>query len=291
MSSRGFLYARLAAGIAAVSFGAVLVRLASEASPLAITAWRLGLTAIVLIPLAIARGGLGRISRRDLLWTVGSGVALALHFVLWITSLRHTSVASSVLFVTTHPIFVGLGAHYVLKERLGRGLVVGIALAVLGGGLIGFGDLQLGGAAIRGDLLALGGGLAVAVYFLIGRRVRRNVSLLDYVAITYGTAAGLVLAACVVTSCPLAGFSSGTYLYLALLALGPQMIGHTTFNWALKHLQASKVSVMILAEPIGSSLLALLFFREVPTWPNAAGAVIILLGIYLSLRTKEASDE
>jgi drug/metabolite transporter (DMT)-like permease len=290
MPRRGFLYARLGVGIAAVSFGAILVRLAGEATPLAITAWRLGLTAIVLVPLALARNGLTRIPRRDFLWAVGSGVALAVHFVLWIASLRHTSVASSVLFVTTHPIFVGLGAHYVLRERVGRGLAIGIALAVLGGGLIGFGDLRLGGEALRGDLLALAGGLAVAVYFLIGRRVRRTVSLLDYVAITYGTAAVLVLVACVATSCPLTGFSSDTYLYLALLALGPQMIGHTTFNWALKHLPASKVSVMILAEPIGSSFLALLFFREVPTWLNAAGAVIILLGIYLSLRTKEASD-
>lgn len=290
MTKPGMLYARFAVGIVAVSFGAILVRFAGDASPLAIAAWRLALTAVVLVPLALARGTIWRIPRRELLWSIGSGIALALHFVLWITSLRYTSVASSVLFVTTHPIFVGLGAHFVLKERVGRGLAIGIGLAVLGGGLIGFGDLQVGGDALRGDLLALAGGFAVAVYFLIGRRVRKTIPLIDYITVTYGTAAVVVLLACLAAACPLGGYSAQTYLFLVLLALGPQLVGHTTFNWALKHLPASKVSVMILGEPIGSALLALLFFSESPTWLNGIGAVIILAGIYLSLRTEEATD-
>lgn len=291
MSETRLLYVRVAVGILAVSFGAILVRLAGAAGPLAISAWRLALTAVVLIPLAAAKGSVFRLPRRDVLLSVLSGVALAFHFVLWITSLRYTSVASSVLFVTTHPIFVGLGAHFVLRERVGRGLAAGIGLAILGGVLIGFGDVRLGGEALRGDLLALAGGFAVAVYFLIGRRVRRTVALLDYIAITYGTAAVLVLGAALVAGVPLAGFPSLTFLYLALLALGPQLIGHSTFNWALKHLPASKVSVMILAEPIGSTLLAIVFFAEAPTWPSTIGAVIILAGIYLSVRTKEDLDE
>jgi len=291
MSARRWLYLRIVIGIAAVSFGAILVRLADEASPLAISAWRLALTAIVLFPVAAVRGTLWRLPRRDVLLSIASGVALAFHFVLWITSLRYTSVASSVLFVTTHPIFVGIGAHFALRERVGRRLAVGIALAIVGGGLIGLADLRFGADALRGDLLALAGGLAVAVYFLIGRRVRRTASLLDYITITYGTAAVLVVGAALVAGAPLHGFSPRTFLFLGLLALGPQLIGHTTFNWALKHLPAPKVSVMILAEPVGSSLLALLFFREVPTWPSALGAVIILAGIYMSLRTKEEPDD
>jgi len=290
MTKRSMLYARFAIGIVAVSFGAILVRLTGDTPPLAIAAWRLALTAIVLAPLALARGTIRGIPRRDLLWSMGSGVALALHFALWIASLRYTSVASSVLFVTTHPIFVGLGAHFVLKERVSRGLTIGIALAVLGGGLIGFADLRISGGALHGDLLALAGGLAVAVYFLIGRRVRRTISLIDYITVTYGTAAVLVLLACLVSACPLGGYSAKTYLFLVLLALGPQLVGHTTFNWALKHMPASRVSVLILGEPIGSALLALLFFGESPTWLNGVGAVIILAGIYLTLRTEEATD-
>ena len=155
MSRRGILYARFAIGVVAASFGAILVRYAGEATPLTIAAWRLGLTAIVLLPVALAHRTLRSVTRRELIWSIASGVALALHFVLWITSLRYTSVASSVLFATTHPIFVGLGAHFVLRERAGRGLILGIGLAVFGGVLIGFGDLGIGGDALRGDLLAL----------------------------------------------------------------------------------------------------------------------------------------
>jgi len=291
MPTPRLLSLRIAVGIAAISFGGILIRLAGDASPIAIAAWRLALTAAVLLPIAAAKGTLRTLPRRDVLLSIGSGIALALHFVLWITSFRYTSVSSSVLFVSTHPIFVGLGAHFVLRERVSRSLVFGIALAVLGGGLIGLGDLRLGGGAVHGDLLALAGGLAVAVYFLIGRHVRRTVSLLDYVAITYGTAAILVLAAAVVTGAPLLGFTPRTYLFLGLLALGPQLIGHSTFNWALKHLPASTVSILILGEPIGATLLAIPFFREVPTWPSAVGAVIILAGIYLSRRIKEDIDE
>ena len=291
MSQRALFYARFAVGIVAVSFGAILVRLAGEAPALAIAGWRLAFTAAVLAPLAPFRRSLWRIPRREALLSVASGAALAVHFILWITSLQYTTVASSVLFVTTHPIFVGLGARFLFKERWSRGLVLGMALALLGGGLIGFGDLGVGGDALRGDLLALGGGFAVAVYFLIGRHVRKTVSVIDYITITYGTAAVIVLLTCLIARCPLTGYTTSTYLFLALLALGPQLVGHSTFNWALKHLPASQVSAMILAEPIGSTLLALLFFGETPTWLNGIGAVIILLGIYWTQRIKEASDD
>lgn len=287
---RPYLHVRLALGIAAVSFGGILIRLAGEASPLAIAAWRLGIAALVLVPLALLRREQTKLDARTLLLSIGSGIALALHFVLWISSLRYTTVASSVLFVSTHPIFVGIGSHLVLKERVNRTLAAAIVLSALGGLIVGFGDVRLGGVALRGNLLALGGGMAVSVYFLIGRRVRRTVALLDYVAVSYGTAAILVFTGCLAARCPLGGFSSATYLYLSLLALGPQLLGHSTFNWALKHLPASKVSVLILGEPIGASILALLFFGEIPSWLNGVGAAAILIGIYLSLRSEEESN-
>jgi len=289
--SRPLVYALVAVGVLAASFGAILVRLAGDTPPLAVAAWRLTLTSLVMIPVASARGTFWAMGRREVLLSVMSGVALAAHFVLWIASLRDTTVASSVLFVTTHPIFVALGARFVLGERSGRGLFIGIAVACLGGALIGSGDVQLGGDALRGDLLALAGGFAVSVYFLIGRVVRRSVEVVDYVAVTYGVAALLVCVAALLTKTPLIGFAAPTYLFLVLLAIGPQLIGHTTFNWALKHLPASRVTVIILGEPIGSSLLALAFFSEMPTWLSALGAVIILCGIALSLRSKEEPDD
>jgi drug/metabolite transporter (DMT)-like permease len=226
---------------------------------------------------------------KTILWCVASGIALALHFILWISSLSYTSVASSVLFVTTHPLFVGLGSFLFLKERPTRSLLIGASVAILGGVLIGLGDLRLAGDAVRGDLLAVGGGLMVAIYFMIGRHVRQTVAATEYVAVTYGTAAIFALALCGITRTPLFRFSLPTVGYLVLLGLVPQLLGHSTFNWALKHLPASHVSILILGEPIGSGFLALLFFREIPPGLNLVGAALILGGIYLSVRNKERS--
>jgi len=280
------LYPRMVLGIIAVSFGAIFVRFASEASPLAISAWRLSVAAILLIPIAWIRKERS-LTPKMTLWCLVSGGALALHFILWISSLSYTSVASSVLFVTTHPLFVGIGSFLLLKERPSSSLLVGGLIALFGGALIGFGDLQLAGTAVHGDLLAVGGGLMAAIYFMIGRHVRQTVSATEYAALTYGTAAVLILVICGVTRTPLIGFSGSTIGFLVLLGLIPQLLGHSTFNWALKHMPASHVSIMILGEPIGSGFLALIFFREIPYGLNLIGAALILVGIYFSLRTKE----
>ena len=289
MDSNRWLIPRMILGIVAVSFGAILVRFASEAGPLAISAWRLSIAALLLLPVAAMRRP-HTLTARGIAWCVGSGAALAIHFVLWISSLSYTSVASSVLFVTTHPLFVGLGSFLLWKEQPTRALAIGTTIALVGGGLIAYGDLHLAGDALRGDLLALGGGLMAAVYFLIGRHVRRTVSATEYVAVTYGAAALFVLVACAVTRTQLVGFSSRTIGFLILLGLVPQLLGHSTFNWALRHWAASRVSVFILGEPVGSTLLALLFFGETPSSLNLGGAALILVGIYLSLRNKERFD-
>ena len=288
MEGGKYLYPRMALGIVAVSFGAIFVRFASDASPLAISAWRLSIAAIILIPIAWMRKTRS-LTPKMTLWCLASGAALALHFILWISSLSYTSVASSVLFVSTHPLFVGLGSYLLLREHPTCSLLIGASVALLGGALIGFGDLQLAGTAVRGDLLAVGGGLMAAIYFMIGRHVRQTVTATEYAAVTYGTAAILVLAICGFTRTPVFGFSGATFGYLLLLGLIPQLLGHSTFNWVLKHLPASHVSLLILGEPIGSGILALLFFREIPNGLNLVGATLILGGIYLSLRNKERS--
>jgi len=289
MRTDGTVYPRIALGIVAVSFGAIFARLAGEASPFAVAAWRLTLAALVLAPVGLLRKE-RTMSRRSLIWSLVSGAALALHFVLWIASLEHTTVASSVLFMSTHPLFVGLGSAVFLRERPSRILSAAIVLAAVGGALIGFGDIRFGGSAVHGDLLALGGGVMAAIYFLIGRLVRRTVSLSEYVATSYGTAAVLALLLCLFTRTPVVGFAPSTYLYLVLLAAIPQLIGHSTINWALKRLSASRVSVFVLGEPVASILLAVPFFREFPGGLNLLGAAIILVGIYLSLRSEEDQD-
>jgi drug/metabolite transporter (DMT)-like permease len=289
MTKRSLLYPRIVLGVIAASFGAILVRLAGDTPPLAIAAWRLTLAGLVFAPIAILRRQ-RTLSHSTLVWSIVSGAALALHFVFWISSLQYTTVASSVLFVTTHPIFVAVGSFLFLKEKPSVLIVIGIPIAIAGGALIGFGDIAIGGAAVRGDLLALGGGLMAAIYFLIGRHVRQTVSVAEYIAVTYRTGAIVVLALCAVTRTPLVGFAPSTYGFLVLLALIPQLIGHSTFNWALKVLPAAKVSVLILGEPIGSALLALAFFGESVPGLNLVGAAIILVGIYLCLRSKEGPD-
>ncbi len=290
MRAHGWLIPRIALGVVAVSFGAIFIRLAGEASPFAIAAWRLTLAALALAPFALFRRE-RTMTRRTLLWSIASGVALGVHFVLWIASLEHTTVASSVLFMSTHPVFVGLGSAVFLRERPSRILAAAIVIAAIGGALVGFGDFRFGGTAIRGDLLALGGGLMAAAYFLIGRRVRRTVSLPEYAATTYGTAAILVLALCLATRTRLVGFAPTTTLYLVLLAVIPQLIGHSTINWALKRLSASRVSVFVLGEPVVSTMLAVPFFGEVPGGLNLLGAAIILAGIYLSLCSEEEPND
>ncbi|MDD5219417.1 MAG: DMT family transporter [Candidatus Bipolaricaulis sp.] len=291
MPGRSDLYTRIAIGLLAVSSGSILVRLAPDAAPLAAAAWRLVLASLVLLPIAWVRGGLATLRRRDVALAAASGIALALHFTLWFTSLRHTSVASSVLLVSTHPLFVALGSVLFLRERIGRALAAGIVVALLGGLVIGFADLRLGTQTVVGDLLAVGGGICFAVYVLIGRSLQRAVAFVDYVAVSYGVAGIIVLCAAIAVRQPLVGFQPASYAYLILLALGPQLVGHSTLNWALRHLSASNVSALALGEPVGAAILAYAVFGEVPSWQGALGAVTILFGIFISQRSKEATRE
>ena len=287
MTSRRTLYPLIALGIVAISFGAILIRLLPDIPVLSIAAWRLGVAVILLAPLGGARLRRTPPRRADLLTGLGSGVFLAFHFILWISSLEYTSVASSVVLVDTSPIFVGLGAWVFLRERPRGWLIAGIVLSVIGGGVIGWGDMRATGEALVGDLLALGGAAMAAGYLILGRRVRPRVDIIPYLTITYGTAAAVLLVGTGITHAPLIGFSGREYLYLVLLAVGPQLLGHGTINWALRHLSAGTVAVLTLGEPIGATALAYLILGEGLTWLKGIGAAAILTGIYLSLRGEE----
>jgi len=291
MKNRPLLYTLIGVAIVAVSFGAILIRLAENVPVLSIAAWRRGVSFLLLIPFSWRQNPLKTMSRRDLLLSVASGVFLSLHFILWISSLRYTSVASSVVLVSTNPIFVALGVRFVFKESLSRTLVVATLLSVAGAALIGWGDFRISGTAFYGDLLALGGAVMASGYFLIGRRVRQRVPLSTYILTTYGTAAILLLGVALATHQQLIGFPKLTYLYLVLLAVGPQLIGHSTFNWALKYLSASTVAILILGEPVASTLLAYLILGEGVTLLKVIGAAVILSGIYLSLHEEAGDDD
>ena len=272
-------------GILAVSTASTFIRLAqTEANSLAIAAWRLTLASLVLAPIALTRchAELRALTRREWLLAGCAGLMLTGHFASWITSLALTSVAASVALVSTSPLFVGVIAHFILKERLTRPMLLGLLVAMLGSVIIGLSDAGLGTHQLSGDLLALVGALTAAGYFLIGRKLRARLSLLAYVFPVYATAAVGLLIAALFSGAPLTGYSPAVWLWLALMALGPQVIGHSALNWALGRLSVTYVTLAVLAEPIGSAALAWWILKESPTPATLTGGALVLVGIVLA---------
>ncbi len=284
----------LAVGVLGISTASTWVRLAQRDLPsLGVAAWRLTLAALILAPPALwprrtAHGWLWPrpewrgLSHRVWGWLVASGVFLALHFYLWITSLALTSVAASVVLVTTNPLFVAVIAHFVLGERLTARMVKGMVMAFAGAVIIGLGDMGEGMHRPLGDVLALAGAVAVAAYMLIGRRLRARLSLLGYIFPVYATAAVVLMGVAVIAGVPLLAHPPRTWLWLLLLALIPQLMGHSSFNWALRHLPATYVALSVLAEPVGATLLAWAVLGESPTMMAVMGGMLTLGGLALA---------
>ena len=273
-------YLVLAFGVVSVAFAAVFIKLA-EAPPLVIAAYRLCLASLVLAPVAWwrARDELRKLGRRQLLMAVASGAFLALHFGLWIASLDYTTVASSVVLVTASPIFVAVASYLLWGEKLTTRITGGIAVSIVGAAVIGFSNWQAGAGSLLGSVLALGGATAVAGYLLIGRRLRQNMGLLSYIFLTYLSAGLVLLTAALVSGQRLTGYPGTTYLMFVLLALVPQLLGHSSLNWALRFVPATMVTIAVLGEPVGATVLAFFILKEVPSWMEIAGGVVILAGI------------
>lgn len=287
-------------GVLAVSTASIFIRyaLAAGAPALVIAAWRLALASLVLLPIVLTRhrAELRALTPRQIGLALASGLFLALHFGAWITSLAYTTVANASVLVSTSPLFVALIAAVFLRERLTRTLTGGLALALVGGVLVSLSDVCPGwvcppihefinGAGFLGDMLALAGAAAVAVYFTLGKALRASLSLLTYIFLTYSTAALALVGITWLAHLPLTGYAASAYLWFVLLALLPQLIGHSAFNWALKYLPATYVSITILGEPIGSTLLAVWLLGELPSPLKVLGGVGILLGILIASRS------
>ncbi len=277
-------YAVLFVGVLIASTSSIMITgaIGLGISPLTIAAGRISMASLILTPLAWAKAGpeLRRVSRRDLGLAMIAGLCLAAHFASWISSLAYTSVASSTALVTTNPVFVALATWLIFRERLTFGAWAGVLLTVLGSALIGLSDRSGAGAApLLGDGLALLGAVTVSGYFLLGRLLRARLSLLPYIWLVYSTAAVVLLAAIALTGQTLLGLPPVGYLLILGLAVGPQLLGHTSFNWAIKYLSPTLVTVAILGEPIGSAAMALLMFHQ-PLMPmQLAGGGVLLFGI------------
>ena len=281
----------LGIGLCAISFGAILVRLAQAGgvASLPIAAWRLGLAALLITPMVLWRNfpQLAALERRQIGLALAAGLSLALHFAAWVTSLEYTSVASSTALVTTNPLWIGIASFALFGERPGRALLVGIALSLSGSALIFLSDRQHaadGANSLLGNGLALLGSWCFAAYLMIGRRLRAGLTLPVYIWLAYGVAALFLFAAAGASSAALTGFGLRSWLALIGLAVVPQLIGHTSYNWSLKHVSATFIAVVTLGEPIGSALLALIFFGETLAPLQALGFVLLLAGIYMSAR-------
>jgi len=291
------LYAVLAGGVLIVSTASILIRWAqAEGVPsLAIAAWRLTLASMVLLPLMWIKAGaeVRALPRGRLLLAAASGVFLALHFASWIASLQYTSVASSVALVTTNPIWIALFSVLVLRERMPAMRVAAVALALAGSGVVLWADAGVVTASAPqpalGNVLALIGSLTVCGYLLIGQKLRAGMSLLAYIGLVYGCAAVCLMAAALLSGTALWGYSVAAWACLAGMALGPQLLGHGAFNYALKHVTPTTIALTVLGEPVGSAVLAWLLFGEAITLAKLAGMTLLLGGIFLAARSESAA--
>lgn len=281
-------YLILVAGVIIASTASIMITAALNLGipPLTIAAGRIALAALILTPIAWTRSGpeLRQVARRDLWLGLLAGACLAAHFAAWISSLAYTSVASSTALVTTNPVFVALATWLILRERLAPGTWVGVLLTVGGSLLIGLSDRggSSGTAPLLGDGLALLGAMTVSGYFLLGRRLRARIALLPYIWLVYTTAAVGLLGAMALAGQSLLGLPPLGYLLILGLAIGPQLLGHTAFNWAIKYVSPTLVTVAILGEPLGSAGMALVIFHQTLQPLQLVGGAILLTGIIVA---------
>jgi drug/metabolite transporter (DMT)-like permease len=290
----------LLGGVLLVASASIMIRQTQQLgvpSP-AIAAWRLGLAALIVTPLALARAWLEirKLRWRDVLLGIGSGAFLALHFSAWITSLEYTSVASSSALVATNPLWIALASVLLFRQRLAALTWLGVLITVGGSVLIAISDSAGAGGsnALLGDVLALFGALAGSGYFLVGARLQRRLSTLTYIWLVYSSAAAILALIALGTGAwrndaDTPGYPPAAYLLLLGLAIGPQLLGHTAFNWSLRHLSATFVAVATLGEPIGAALLALALFGQTFEPLQLLGFMVLLMGIAIAARGEQGT--
>ena len=278
-------------GIVAISFASIFIRLCNDVPSIMIATYRLTLSSILLLIITKSKGiQLFSYKKKHILMGILGGFFLALHFSFWISSLKFTSVASSVVLVATNPIFVGLFSYLFFKEKQPTELIVGIILSFLGSIILAVGDCGFQGLTARspsfllGDTLAFLGAIMASGYLLVGSKLREEMDVLPYISMVYTFSALFLLISSLSFGISFTGYKQASYFYMVLLALVPQLIGHTAFNWALRHLKASMVAITILGEPIGASILAYFIFGETIKMFQSVGIMLIFLAIVVSSR-------
>ena len=276
-------YTALIVGVISVSASAIFVKLCTSPSGV-IAFYRLFFTVLFMLPVILTKqhvSELRQITKKDWIFSIVAGILLAFHFILWFESLNYTSVASSTVLVTLQPLFAFIGTYLFFKEKLSVKAILSGLIAVAGSVIISWGDFRISGSALFGDFLALVGCALVTAYLLFGQNVRKRLSLMTYTFVVYLISSITLLIYTISAGQSLFPAKSSDWIYFILLALFPNLLGHTLFNWSLKWLSTSTLSMAILFEPVGATILAYFLLGEYVVWSQIIGGAIVIAGISL----------
>lgn len=275
-------YIPIIIGVFSVALSAIFVKMTSADS--GVTAfYRMLFSIVIMSPVFFLKytHEIKKLSKRDWAFTTIAGVFLAFHFILWFESLNYTSVASSTVLVTLQPLFAFAGTYFFFKEKLSLKTLVAGAIAISGSVLIGYGDFKLSGSALFGDLLALIACALITAYLLFGQDVRKRLSLVTYTFVVYGISTITLFLYIIFKGESFGPYPASEWMWFLLLALIPNLLGHTLFNWALKWVSTNVISIAILFEPIGAAILAYFILGEYLSLSQIVGGSIVLAGITL----------
>ena len=277
-------YIAILIGVLSVSTSSILVK-ASSAPTGVIAFYRLLFSVLLMLPLFLSRylSELQLIKKKDWVYTIISGVFLSFHFILWFESLNYTSVASSTVLVTLQPLFAFAASYIIYKERFSGKAIISMLLAIAGSIMISWGDFRISGKALYGDILALAACALITIYMMVGQAVRQRLSLITYTFVVYTISSIVLLGNVLLAHNPLFPYPVNDWIYFFLLALFPTLLGHSLFNWSLKWVHASTISMAILFEPIGAAILAYYLLQEKLIWTQILGGIVVIGGILLYL--------
>lgn len=290
------IYLVLLIGILSVSLSSILIKLTYDVPAIIISSYRLLIASLILVSYAkLKKISIKTKTSRDLTIAIISGLFLSLHFITWIASIKYTSIASSVTLVATSPVFVIIISFLLFGERPSLITLIATVVAILGTALIAYSDKNIASssqypAPLFGDFLALLGAFAVSIYFISGSHLRKYMQTFQYITLVYSSAALFTTIFALLSSKPFTGYRTESYIYMILMAVVPQLFGHTSFNWALKHLKASAVAISVLGEPIGATILAYIFFHQTVSQLKLLGMAMVILSIAVSIKTSRQTN-
>ncbi len=282
IEDRKYLPVVLLTGIISISFAGPITS-TIEMPAVSIALIRLFFSFLILLPFFIKKVYDNNPLDKSLIkLSLLASIFLALHFIFWISSLKYTSVTSSVVLVTTNPLFVGIFSIILLNERPGKKIVIAITIVLIGGIIISSGE-EIDKIKLKGNLLALLGAVMASLYIIIGKKIRQKYSLVEYTTILYFFASTLLLITAILFGIKIVGYSLKNYLLILFLAIVPQIFGHNAFNWALKYISPTIVALLILFEPVGATIISYIMFGTIPSTGEIIGSIFILAGIIIAI--------